>query len=64
MYDEEEEVKLPTEKMAFQTTPEMRTAIEYIVENAKGLGFMTIDEFIRTAVRLYIMEISETTMQR
>jgi hypothetical protein len=41
----------PLKAWLWHTTTEQLEAIEYVIANGKGLGYESIDEFVREAVR-------------
>ena len=47
-------------KLEIQMPQGMLDAMQYIIENAQGLGYESIDEFVRSAIRDKVVEISTT----
>lgn len=48
--------------LTIETSQEMIDAIDYIVKEAKGLGYESVDEFCREALRKSIFEISKNAV--
>jgi hypothetical protein len=50
--------RAPMQPWTIIVPKEMVVAVEFIIENAKGLGFADVDEFVRSAIRDKIAQIN------
>ena len=50
-YSGKDATDVPLEAWVWHTTMEQLEAIEYVIGYGKGLGYQSVDEFVREAVR-------------